>query len=482
MSSIDPRGIDAARAIQIVRDNFADFDTAKPNWLPLPDGKVSLDDLRVVAANAEGKFSPEEAQAAQFLVDSKAARSALDVGAGRGEVDGTISREDADGAWNSVQSGELDQRLLDTAAGLGGADGKFGAQDVAAARQDIAIAQTLKDALGKLPDDLPLQTQVQAALAMHRNADDEQALTQVGTLIDSPAFRGLNEDQQTQALALFGNNTAVSSAARQKLEGLDLNDTASLRKFMLTEARPTDLWRDAAPDSGVADSRRKPYDISGPETTDYEFASGTEPNKNVKEPALKYTVHVDGREIDVIVPASEARDDGKSYPTVDQIAKGLAAQPSPSLAATEKVVVNPYTPKETDKNGQVVDSGADMYATGGSFYVNPHGVDRPRVQKDFDFTFMHETAHLVRQPSGPFGIPMEWNLAVQKDQLFSTHYADDRYVADGGSAIDKDLGIDPGEDFAEAYMTYHLVKGTPDEAQMRALMPERFAILDRMFG
>lgn len=480
--SIDPRGIDAARAIQIVRDNFADFDTAKPNWLPLPDGEVSLDDLRAVAANAEGKFSPEEARAAQFLLDSKAARSLLDVGAGRGAVDGTISREDAEGAWNSVQSGELDQRLLDTAAGRGGADGKVGSEDLAAAGQDIAIAQSLKDALGKLPEDLPLQTQVQAALAMHRTAGDEAALVQVGKLIDSPAFRGLNEDQQKQALALFGNDTAVSQAARGKLDGVDLDDPASLRKFMLTEARPTDLWRDAAPDSGVADSRRKPYEISGPQTLDYEFPSGSEPGKNVEEPALKYTVHVDGREIEVIVPASDARDDSKSYPTVDQIAKGLAAQPSPSLAATDKVVVNPHTPKETDEHGKVVDSGADMYASGGAFYINPHGADSPRVQKDFDFTFMHETAHLAEQPGKVFGVALEWNLAVQKDQLFSTHYADDRYVDDGSGTVKGDLGIDPGEDFAEAYMTYHLVKGTPDEAQMRALMPERFAILDRMFG
>lgn len=480
--SIDPRGIDAARAIQIVRDNFADFDTAKPGWLPLPDGRVGLDDLRVVAANAEGKFSQDEAQAAQFLLDSKAARSLLDVGAGRGDVDGTISRDDAEGAWNSVQSGELDQRLLDTAAGLGGADGAVGREDIAAARQDIAIPQTLKDALGRLPDDLPAQTQVQAALAMHRNAGDAQALDQLGKLTDSPAFRGLNEDQQKQALALFGYDTAVSQAARGKLDGIDLGDSGALRKFLLTEARPTDLWRDAAPDSGVADSRRKPYEISGPDSVDYEFPSGTEPDKSVKEPALKYTVHVDGREIEVIVPAGDAREDGKSYPSVDQIAKGLAAQQSPSIAATDKVVVNPHTPKETDEHGNVVDSGADMYASGGAFYVNPHGADSPRAQKDFDFTFMHETAHLVEQPSGPFGLPLEWNLAVQKDQLFSTHYADDRYVPDGGAAVDRDLGIDPGEDFAEAYMTYHLVKGTPDEAQMRALMPERFAILDRMFG
>ncbi|MGO1070655.1 hypothetical protein [Lysobacter sp. CA199] len=473
--------IDATRAIQIVRDNFADFDTAKPSWLPIADNRVSQDDLRAVAANADGKFSSEEAQAAQFLLDSKAARSLLDVGAGRGTVDGTISRDDVDGAWNSVQSGELDARLLDTAHGAGRADGYVSANDIADARNDAAIPQSLKDALGRLPDDLPLPTQVQTALAMHRNAGDAQALDSIGKLVDSPAFRGLDEDQQKQALVLFGSDTPVSQQVRGQLGGIDLNDPAALRKFMLTEARPTDLWRNAAPDSGVADSRRKPYEISGPETIDYDFPSGTQPNASESKPALKYTVEVDGRSIEVILPAADARDDGKSYPTLEQIAKGLAAQPSASLAATDKVVVNPYTPKEED-NGKVVDSGADMYATGGAFYINPHDLDNPRVQKDFDFTFMHETAHLVEQPGGFFGVPMEWNHAVQKDQLFATHYADNNYVPEGSSTINPSLGTDPAEDFAEAYMTYHLVKGTPDEAQMRALMPERFAILDRMFG
>ena len=41
---------------------------------------------------------------------------------------------------------------------------------------------------------------------------------------------------------------------------------------------------------------------------------------------------------------------------------------------------------------------------------------------------------------------------------------------------------DATEDFADAYAIYQLVKGTPDEVQMRALMPARFDLLDRMYG
>ena len=36
------------------------------------------------------------------------------------------------------------------------------------------------------------------------------------------------------------------------------------------------------------------------------------------------------------------------------------------------------------------------------------------------------------------------------------------------------------DDYAESLLLYARVKGTPEEAKMRALMPERFRVLDTM--
>ena len=38
----------------------------------------------------------------------------------------------------------------------------------------------------------------------------------------------------------------------------------------------------------------------------------------------------------------------------------------------------------------------------------------------------------------------------------------------------------PGEDFGETLQLYEQVRGTPQEAEIRALMPERFKIIDEI--
>jgi hypothetical protein len=40
----------------------------------------------------------------------------------------------------------------------------------------------------------------------------------------------------------------------------------------------------------------------------------------------------------------------------------------------------------------------------------------------------------------------------------------------------------PGEDFGEALQLYQQVKGTPQEAEIRKLMPERFKIIEELLA
>lgn len=484
------RSIDAARATQVVDRSFAAFDTAREGDASQADGKISIEDLQAVVANVDGRFSRDDVQTALFLLTSTAARSFLDVGAGRGDVDGTISRDDVDGALATIASGGLDAALLDTAAGQGSADGYVGGIDLQAAQSDPGIPDGLRDMLSNLPPGLPLQTQLRAAFALRATADDPAAQIQLPYLIASPAFRGLDEAQQAQALALFGSGTAVSEHALTDLldvsaiglePKVDLDSTASLQAYLLSVATPVDAWRDAYPASGIPDDRRRDY--SYPETpgrTSGPFPSGDLPNADVVLFADAYYVDVEGQTIEVLFPRADQFDArGYAYPTIEQVAKALAAQPAVSLENIDRVVVNPYTPLEQDPaTGAITKSDAGAYYSGdsGTISINPAPAGTPSTQASLDFTIAHEVGHAVAQPGRIYGVALEWSLAVQSDRLFPTEYSDDNYVAGAENLYD------PTEDFAEAYMIYQLVKGTPDEAQMRALMPERFAALDRMFG
>jgi hypothetical protein len=132
-------------AIAILDRDFDTFDTADQGGST--DGRVSEDDLRAVAENEDERFTEEQQQAAQVLVDSPTYRNFVDVGAGRGDVDGTISRSDVDGAVATLATGTYQDELLDTANGRGGRDGHIGNDDVVAALSDPAVPQETKDTL-----------------------------------------------------------------------------------------------------------------------------------------------------------------------------------------------------------------------------------------------------------------------------------------------------------------------------------------------
>lgn len=419
--------LDATRAIPSIAQPFLDVASLALQAQAQAAGPIARQDLEAAVANADGSLSEQEIGAAQILLDRQASR--------------------------------------DTAA-----------QDTAAQNQDLL------DAIEQLPDDLQTMTAVRATVALIGHRSDPDALAAITDLAASEAFRTLDSSQQNQALVFFGGTTEMSGAARDRLGGIDLADPGALQEYLLTEARPADLWREVQPDSGFPDHARKDYGISGPEDITHQFPSRTQPDAEETLGAWRYTVHVDGQSIEVIVPKHSDRDTSVySYPSLPMIAQALAAQPSVSLEATDRVVLLPGYPQTTDDQGNVVDRTALMWAGNGTITVNLRSASNPYEQKNVDYTFLHETAHLVEQPwQGDFPLfKPGWNDAVDADRLFPTGYATDNYVPNS-----KNNGVisrKPTEDFAEAYMIYHAVKGTPDEARMRALMPARFEILDQMF-
>lgn len=134
------------------------------------DRFIEEDDLRALAGDDEAP--PMLRAAADYLLEERAARSAIDTGAGRGDVDGRISTEDLEGTigatagisgagWGSPTegvSGAVDtvgeagavlrryEFLADTAAGRGDRDGHVSDDDLRAITENEALPPELRDA------------------------------------------------------------------------------------------------------------------------------------------------------------------------------------------------------------------------------------------------------------------------------------------------------------------------------------------------
>jgi hypothetical protein len=85
-------------------------------------------------------------------------------------------------------------------------------------------------------------------------------------------------------------------------------------------------------------------------------------------------------------------------------------------------------------------------------------------------TLLHETGHVLsmRQFGDDNAAPgwNRWRDAAASDGLRPSQYAKNNL----------------DEDFAESMALYGLVKGTPEEASVRAMLPGRFSVLDELTG
>lgn len=373
----------------------------------------------------------------------------------------------------------------------------MGGIDLAAAASDPGIPDSLKTALKDLPPGLPLHTQLDAVVALRQLHGDPLAVAQLQGLLGSPAFKGLDEAQQHQALLLLGTDSATSASIRTRLSVYDvvnpqaggvLENPAALRDFMRVDAQPVTEWLLALPDSGVPDARRQPIEVPEPGRSSTDFTFGVQGRTAYFTDV--YNVTIDGHQIAIHVPIREEMPEGvpdglegQTFrpPSVASVIRSLAAQPPGTLDGVDRITLEPFPRLELDEGGNIVvaDTGASFDGETNTIRIHPTSEDEaPLTQAALDFLVTHEVGHSVQQPAtGLFGLPTQWNLAVHRDRLFATSYAAGGYPTPGAEIVG-----DATEDFAEAYAIYQLVKGTPDEVQMRALMPARFELLDRMYG
>lgn len=260
------------------------------------------------------------------------------------------------------------------------------------------------------------------------------ARTQLDQLMGSPQFRTATQAQQTQQLQTF------------------LRDQPGLLGHV-SEA-PTAY----GPSSGW---RMSP----GTTVSNIPFQSGT-------GSATRYDITVDGRTIPVYV-SPQTGGNGLNNHTPAEVATALSRLPPEVRANINEVRINgAQNPSDQFWAQQYGDPNFRSYMTADSAngVVDLYPTSHPQGADYLTGSLVHEVGHFESQTNYGYNSSgqgwQEWRDAMQADRLAPSAYGKSN----------------PDEDFAESYALYFQVRGTPQEAEVRALMPERFRLIDDLLG
>ncbi|MBK7861268.1 MAG: hypothetical protein IPJ65_22185 [Archangiaceae bacterium] len=198
---------------------------------------------------------------------------------------------------------------------------------------------------------------------------------------------------------------------------------------------------------------------------EYEFETG-------KVDAQRYTLDVDGREIEVITPA----DHPEFTPTPEDLEQLFETLPSPIAEQYDRVVIEPNASDasaSTDGDGQI--------------RIFP---DSNRTLTGLQPVLVHEGAHNLSEALGEtssIGVDEDlsrlspgwqrWAAAVEADGHPITQHAASSVAGDNDDHERKF-----GEDFAETVLMYYRVKGTAAEAELARLYPNRYDLVRQVLG
>lgn len=327
-------------------------------------------------------------------------------------------------------------------------------------------------------NDLPTSLQDNILTAIGRNPADTEARGALIGLIDSDGFHELSFDEQDRLVRYVGgDNPYISGPARAQLD--NFIEDASFTS--LSPSQQADSLRQFTSETSPN------YIISPPEGT-YHPSVGVDVGRaiNIDHPfdsvgpasARRFEVQIEGRPIQVIVPDNLAQGAGNQH-SLREIVNSLRSLPPENRDSINRVVLEPGP----DPRNGTYGSGAESYMTAGV-----DGVVRiyPQQQRQnfeaLTSSLVHETGHTithqewgtprVERPNGEIRFVYEgaeWDRyrdAAEADGILPSGYS----------------ATDIGEDAAEAMKLYTMVRGTPYEAELRTLYPNRFALLDELLG
>ena len=165
-------------------------------------------------------------------------------------------------------------------------------------------------------------------------------------------------------------------------------------------------------------------------------------------------MQIDGQHYPVTVQPAKP---GMNQPSVDDVAKALAAAPKVARQDFKGITI------QGDNTGVFGTTGSL-----GQMTVPAKAAPGTYSQGWLDSAVLHESGHALSGTK--FGDNTagagwnDWKSAMNKDGIIPSQYA-----KTGGPFAD---------DFSETLLLYEHVKGKPEEAELRELMPNRFKIID----
>jgi hypothetical protein len=209
----------------------------------------------------------------------------------------------------------------------------------------------------------------------------------------------------------------------------------------------------------------RPYTFTGPvEAPGHAFPAGN-------ADALRYEVEIDGQRIPVFISKDQDPSRG-DYHSIDEVARGLASLPPASRALVQQVNVNGQrSPNDAYWEQVYGEPGFRSYMTAGADgIVDIYPSAGKASQEEMNSSLIHETGHVLSNRNwGSSTDDPRWDAykaAIASDGFVPSNYARNA----------------PTEDFAETLVLYSMVRGTPQEAELRALMPNRFRLIDELLA
>lgn len=222
-----------------------------------------------------------------------------------------------------------------------------------------------------------------------------------------------------------------------------------------------------APAEGL-DALRDTYKISKPKQGAWDFS----PLIGF-EPVDVYDIVIRGHHVKVMIPRNVSSasgggvmtPSGRWLPGPSMVAASLATLSDEQLKGVHTVAVSPH-----DYPDDLSVAAGAAYGQGVITYY-PRGEAHP--QSDIDWAMAHEGAHAVSAGLG-------WTTEAGKQKPPSQIAWEDAILKDARKISDYGR-TNIMEDFAEAVLMYAMTKGTPCEATARALFPNRYAEMDKIF-
>jgi uncharacterized Zn-binding protein involved in type VI secretion len=206
---------------------------------------------------------------------------------------------------------------------------------------------------------------------------------------------------------------------------------------------------------GKLDRLRDHYASTAPTPVDVTIPGDAGPTR-----MLKRDVWIRGHKVTVYEPPGGAPA-GKWLPDGDGVTKSLATLSDEQLRNTKEVYIVPHDGPLTAGGSHPV---ADYHD--GKVRYFPRGEAHP--QSDVDWAFQHETGHA-------YSLNEVWKRDPAAREAWKKAIADDR------RSVSAYGNTNEVEDFAEFTLLYADVAGTPCEASARAMFPNRFREMDKLF-